>query len=242
MRVSRTVKALALAGAVLFAPSLASAATLSYQVPGNIFGTNGSAGVHISSPLSVNAQAGGFALKGDISGDSALESFTAWCVDITKSINLGYSYTVTNTPFANGSGVMNSTQIGNIQKLFNTALTGLNLTNAANSAGFQLALWELVYETGATFNVSSGGFAATSGNAGAITVANSLLAGLLGPKTGNYTLSFLESYHHGSQNLVTGTPGKDEIPPVPVPAAGLLLFSALGGAGLMSRLRRRATA
>ena len=237
MRVSRTVKALALAGAVLFAPSLASAATLSYQVPGNIFGTNGSAGVHISSPLSVNAQAGGFALKGDISGDSALESFTAWCVDITKSINLGYNYTVTN-----GTSLMTPTQIGNIQKLFNTALTGLNLTSAANSAGFQLALWELVYETGATFNVSSGGFAATSGNAGAITVANSLLAGLLGPKTGNYTLSFLESYHHGSQNLVTGTPGKDEIPPVPVPAAGLLLFSALGGAGLMSRLRRRATA
>lgn len=237
MRVSRTLKALALAGAVLFAPSLASAATLSYQVPGNIFGTNGSAGVHISSPLSVNAQAGGFALKGDISGDSALESFTAWCVDITKSINLGYSYTVTN-----GTSLMTPTQIGNIQKLFNTALTGLNLTSAANSAGFQLALWELVYETGATFNVSSGGFAATSGNASAITVANSLLAGLLGPKTGNYTLSFLESYHHGSQNLVTGTPGKDEIPPVPVPAAGLLLFSALGGAGLMSRLRRRATA
>ena len=237
MRVSRTFKALALAGAVLFAPSLASAATLSYQVPGNIFGTNGSAGVHISSPLSVNAQAGGFALKGDISGDSALESFTAWCVDITKSINLGYSYTVTN-----GTSLMTPTQIGNIQKLFNTALTGLNLTSAANSAGFQLALWELVYETGATFNVSSGGFAATSGNASAITVANSLLAGLLGPKTGNYTLSFLESYRHGSQNLVTGTPGKDEIPPVPVPAAGLLLFSALGGAGLMSRLRRRATA
>lgn len=237
MRVSRTLKALALAGAVLFAPSLASAATLSYQVPGNIFGTNGSAGVHISSPLSVNAQAGGFALKGDISGDSALESFTAWCVDITKSINLGYSYTVTN-----GTSLMTPTQIGNIQKLFNTALTGLNLTSAANSAGFQLALWELVYETGATFNVTSGGFAATSGNASAITVANSLLAGLLGPKTGNYTLSFLESYHHGSQNLVTGTPGKDEIPPVPVPAAGLLLFSALGGAGLMSRLRRRATA
>ena len=130
MRVSRTFKALALAGSVLFAPSLASAATLSYQVPGNIFGTNGSAGVHISSPLSVNAQAGGFALKGDISGDSALESFTAWCVDITKSINLGYSYTVTN-----GTSLMTPTQIGNIQKLFNTALTGLNLTSAANSAG-----------------------------------------------------------------------------------------------------------
>lgn len=242
MQFARTIKALALAGAVLFAPSLASASTitLTYQTPGNIFGSNGSAGVHLISPRNVNASAGGFAVKGNISGNSALETFTAWCLDITTAINLNVGYDVTTTPF--DVAPLTSARITNILALFNTGLTGLDLTMGRNSAGFQLALWELVYEnTGNPFNVSVGNFLATSSNANAIIKANSLLAGLGGVKTGNYGLTFLQAYHHRSQNLVTGNPIPEVIQPVPVPAAGLLLFGALAGTGLLARLRRRKT-
>ena len=239
MNFTRTVKALALAGSFMFASGLASAATLTQQVPGNIFGTNGSATVQITSPQNVAAQAGGFALNGVITNDNDAENFTAWRLDISQSINLNVNYAVTSNPFT--GAVLGAARIANIQALFNTALAGLNITNNANSAGFQLALWELAYENGSSFDVSSGNFKATSGNASALSVANSLLAGLGGPLTGNYSLTFLESKYHASQNLVTGTPG-DLIPPVPVPAAGLLLFSALGGIGVLGRMRRRATA
>jgi hypothetical protein len=241
MSFARSAKAWALAAAVLFAPSLASAATLTYQTPGNIFGSNGSATVHIQSPRDIWAKAGGFALKGDISGDSALESFTAWCLDISTSINLSYNYTVTNSPFS--LNPLSATQKSNIQALFNTALTGLDLTVGKNSAGFQLALWEIVYESvGNPFNASSGNFRA-SNSASAIATANLLLAGLGGPITGNFDLTFLEAYNkygkYKSQNLVTGSPIPDETPVVPLPTAGVLLLSGLLGMGTLARMRRR---
>ena len=237
MHFARSVKALALAGAVLFAPSSVSAMTLTYQTPGNIFGSNGSASVHIQSPRNIWAQAGGFALKGNIGGDSTLESFTAWCLDISTSINLNYNYSVTTSPFT--GSVLNATRLNNIRALFNTGLTGLNLALGRNSAGFQLALWELVYEkTVHPLNAGAGKFRA-SNSASAIATANLLLAGLGGPITGNFNLTYLESYKHKSQNLVTGNPIPVEVPSVPVPAAGLLLFSALLGTGLMARMRRR---
>ena len=66
-----------------------------------------------------------------------------------------------------------------------------------------------------------------------------MLAGLAGPLTGNFSLTFLESEGHRSQNLVTGNSIPVEIPSVPVPAAGLLLFSALAGTGLLARMRQR---
>ncbi len=241
MQFARSVKALALAAAVLFAPSLASATTLTYQNPANIFGSNGSASVHILSPRNIRAQAGGFALKGDISGDSALESFTAWCLDISTTINLSYNYTVTNSPFS--LSPLSATRVANIKALFKTGLTGLNLAIGRNSAGFQLALWELVYEnTGGPLDAGAGNFRA-SNSASAIATANLLLAGLGGPITGNFELTFLEAYStrgvYKSQNFVTGKPIPDDISAVPLPAAGLLLFGALFGTTVLARQRRR---
>ncbi len=244
MKFARSVKALALAGAVLFAPSLASAATLTYQNPSNIFGLNGSAAVHILSPRDIGTRAGGFALQGDISGDSAVETFTAWCLDIYTYISDGQNYNPTTTPFAASGVVLTTTQTDNIQALFNTGLFGLDLSVGSNSAGFQLALWELIYETDSLFDVTVGGiggFWATSGNAAALSTANSLLDGLGDLPTGNYNLTFLESVGHKSQNLVTGNLLPDEVPSVPVPAAGMLLLSALFGTGMLARMRRRVT-
>ena len=237
MHFARSVKALALAGIVLFAPSLASAATLTYQNPANIFGSNGLASVHILSPRDIWTHAGGFALNGDISGDSAAESFTAWCLDIYAYISDGQNYNITTSPFS--VAPLTQARIDNIRALFNTGLSGLNLGIGSNSAGFQLALWDLVYEkTVNPLNAGAGKFRA-SNSTGAINTANLLLAGLAGPITGNFKLTFLESVGRRSQNLVTGNSIPVEIPSVPVPAAGLLLFSALAGTGLLARRKRR---
>lgn len=227
-------RALVMAGAVLGALALAPAAsdaatvTLSQQ-SSSIFGTNGHSNVTIkdapATPLYVAA--GGFALT------DGTDSFTAWCLDVSTWIRLPSLYDQTLTPFP--TEALGAAQVANVKRLFNTAYAGLDLTKAVASAGFQLALWELVNETGPAFTLSSGSFTAWN-NTAAVAFANTLLAGLSGPVTGHYHFTFLASNDprakdgHYSQNLVT-------VAEAPLPAAGWLLVAALGAVGALRRRR-----
>ncbi|WP_236019446.1 VPLPA-CTERM sorting domain-containing protein [Fuscibacter oryzae] len=222
------------------AATATSAATVELdKQSGSVFGTNGWTAVLISlgadpvvSPTWVAA--GAFALKGDIDSKPGVELFDAFCLDIATWLRLPSLYSVTGSPFA--SDPLTSLQMSSIAKLFNTAYKGLDLSNATQSAGFQLALWEIVNEAaGNGYALGSGNFSA-AGSAAATNYADSLLAGLAGRETQKYRLTFLQSTDprakdgHYSQNLVT-------VSPVPLPAAGLMLMAGLGGLGLMRRRR-----
>jgi hypothetical protein len=224
-----------LAGAMAFAPVVASAVTLTMNTQGTtVFGSNGYSGATILEttlrPTGVNVNAGGFALNGNLTG-TGTQNFTAWCLDIATALRLPSTYTTTNTPFSGST--INSTRLSMIERLFETAYKTLNLASAAQSAGFQLALWELTYEN-SSYDLSSGNFRVSNSSA-AIAAGQAFLAGLSGPITQDYNLTFLQSNDtrtwggHYSQNLVT-------VAPIPLPAGGLLLLGALGG---LTYLRRR---
>lgn len=91
------------------------------------------------------ASAGAFALTGDLDGNGPAENFAAFCLDIAHYLSLPGYYTITSSPFA--SDPLTTTQIGNVQTLFDMAFGSLTLTSNAQSAGFQLALWEIIYGT-----------------------------------------------------------------------------------------------
>lgn len=164
---------------------------------------------------------------------------------------LNYSYADTGTSFiayciepSQGNGRANITrsygvesftgvQAQNLQGLFSTAYAGLSTYN--DKAAFQLAVWEMVLETGSALDVTTGSFHLSSTDTTSAAVAseaNSFLANALAYKgPALYTLTKLTNPQ--LQDLVTATP----LSAVPEPESYALFLSGLGVVGLLARRR-----
>lgn len=159
-----------------------------------------------------------------LTGDSGLGDFVAFCVDLAQFLNNPQQATLAPNLF--GSAVQDG-----MARLFDVALGGDTLAGAIDTsleaAGLQVALWEVLYDTGGTYDLGAGGFH-VSENAAVRAQAEAYIAGMATAQTSRYVMTFLESEDH--QDLVT-------VQPVPLPATGLMLAFGLIGAG--ATLRRR---
>ena len=227
------LQAAAVALAVMSLP--ASAATVSLKYNGPSAGSDAKNVTITAAPVDYPGAGdwpktvGAFGFKmTDTSGQ--LGSFLAWCLDLEHFLATSgtHPYSATSTPFSNSYG-LDGNQMARVQSVFDANFASLNTMVGNQAAGFQLALWNALYDTDSV--ISDGAFRATA--SGAITtLANGYLsaaASFTGSRAWN--LTFLESAT-GRQNLVT-------VSPVPLPAAGWLLIAGIGG---LAALRRRKTA
>ena len=171
---------------------------------------------------SATVNAGGFLTR--LNGGS---SFTSYCVDLYQTIGFGTTY---NDYSQVGGGHMfaNSDAYADLGRLYATAGS---IFDALHEAAFQIAVWEIAYETADTYSLS-GGVATFGGTAEATALASSWLSAL-GNHGSGPAVSVLESLGH--QDVIYA--------PVPEPSEiALMLTGLVAMAGVARRRRNKASA
>ncbi len=193
---------------------------------------HGSVGVNYQltglQPTSGSTGAGGFVTK--LNGVDP--TFTTYCIDLYQYIGFNeppYG-TYVNIP-ASAHTFRNASASVDLAKLYSS---GHVIDSAVTEAAFQIAVWEITYETTGIYNVAGGDALFTGAGANTVTALGLAENWLEHLGTGNgVNVRVLESGTYQDEVFAT---------PVPEPGTVGLSFAALGlMAGVMRRRRDRAT-
>jgi hypothetical protein len=191
--------------------------------PADVFTLHRDGITHDIRPLGV----GGF--EGTWGGEDIL----FWCFDLDQVFNFNHNYTDYS------ASPLTAPQLEDVQRLFSIGYAQA-ITDPHLSAAFQLALWNIEYDT--DLQVGTGSFrvySGSSGSAGAVTQANTWLSELHDANGAGWTITRLTSTSH--QDFVMGVRTARDVPEPPTTAlmlAALIMATALG-AGRRRMVGRR---
>lgn len=211
-----SLRPLALAAALaMSAPAFADTVNLSG------FTFNPAMPVSVASP-SYSGPAGQF--TGLLNGNS----FVTYCTDLSQTFQFNVNYT--DYSVVDGVAAWGATRSNDLDKLMSAAIASGVPTDAAQSAAIQAAVWEVLYETGGSYDLSAGTFIATSTDVSTQSYINSVnWAGIMaGPVTHNVD----QLYSREHQDFLVTTP-------VPEPGTYALFVAGLAGIGFVARRRAR---
>lgn len=228
-RLTRT--ALALATAVAASPALADTVTTSgwYFGGGKSVNTKTTAtviyGGSSHSPIDKAVSAGAF--RATWNG----RTFETYCTDIFQTIGLTATYS--GFSLHDGDAWFSPAKARDLGRLWTVAHDGAgsDAVDAKSSAAFQIAAWEILYESSGSYNLASGVFQASGGSAAtgspsALQLAGTWLGSL--PSTSLYSVDVLVSATR--QDLLVATP-------VPEPESYAMFIAGLGLMAVVARRR-----
>jgi len=165
------------------------------------------------------------------------DPFYAWCIDVDQNAPTDWAtYEIKDLEEAphNSWGVMDGSRADLIRELFGRFRTDIN-TDAEGEA-FSAALWEIVYERDASFDLDSGTLIMNGLDWGAGAIAEDWLSQLDGTESlfDNDVFALVNDTY---QDFALTSPGYGGRPPIPEPVTVVSLL--LGGACLSAYTRRR---
>lgn len=166
-----------------------------------------------------------------------------WCIDLTHTVPYppwslpGY----TEAPFQSAPLTFTGTEVSNLETLFFNNYSGSLFTSPDNAAAFQLAIWDVLFDTDGNLSTYGGGVSSAFGVVSG-SIAGSVVSEAQGwittAETGTqhpYTLTQLTS-SNGNQSFIY--PGA---PSVTVPEPTELALLGAGLVAMMFVTRRRRT-
>jgi hypothetical protein len=162
---------------------------------------------------------------GQMEGTLDGNSFLTYCAELTQSIQFGQSISYT---VVDGEAAWGAAKSMALNKLMSSALAGGVPMDAKQSAAVQAAVWEVLYETSGTYDLTAGSFVATSADAGTQGYINAInWAGIMSM---HRTHSVDQLANRSRQDLLM-------ITPVPEPSTYAMLLAGLAGVGFVARRR-----
>lgn len=170
------------------------------------------------SPFAVHA--------GQYSGTLDGKSFTTYCAEITQYLSFNTLYT--DYAIVGGVTAWGAAKSATFDHVI-SAILGSNINSNPDGSGLaQAAVWEILYETAATYGFASGSFDVTSSNTQIKSGSTDWLAMETWPI--HYHVDLLHS--PTAQDLLLITPAA-----LPEPSSVALLFAGLAGFGFVTRRR-----
>lgn len=172
-------------------------------------------------------------------GFLANQSWNVFCIDLKNGAAATTFNLVTldkaPTPPAYGQvGPMGAAKASAIAKMWSASI-GNALNTVFNTQAFQLAIWEIVNETGAAYDITTGSFYMNGGTANSNAMKSKVAEYLSWATVSNAAEANLWAFQSGDPNWKQDFVGGK----VPSPAAVIQLLGLGGMLGMVGLLRRR---